>query len=210
MNSILKPLIIALTVCLLCGCLSGGGARANKAPLSAMQRSAMQTKEMPGDFDTAYKATISVLQDHGWQIDTIDRDSGIIQASSIRYQDVIGPNDDFRAHEKSIQKVRTQMAKFKGGKNVSPALWNRWERLTVLIEAWGTKTVRERITIVKCGALPGGRHYYPNPKLFGHKAHEVQEGGQEQSIIVETPQAYQLLFQKIQKAIFVRQGLTGK
>ena len=122
----------------LAGCLTGNRT-AVTAPLSSMQRSAMQTKELPGDFDTAYKAAISVLQDEGWQIDAVDRDSGLIQAGSTRYQDVIGPDDDARTNAPVIQKTRAKMAQFKGSKDVSRTLWTRWDRLTAQFQVAVTK-----------------------------------------------------------------------
>ena len=54
----------------------------------------MQTRELSGDFATAFSATLSVLQDEGWQIDVVDKESGIIQASSLKRQDSIGPAED--------------------------------------------------------------------------------------------------------------------
>ena len=179
-------------------------------PLSPMARAAMQTKELNGDFETAYKATISVLQDQGWQVEEVDKDSGLIQASSTRSRDVIGPENDYRTSDKLIQKTRIKMAKFKGNQKVAPAMWTRWQQVTALIEPWGRGEVRERLTIVNCGSLPSGLHYYPYPRAFGYSSGKVLEGAQEQSVVVEDPKAYQLLFQQIQKAIFVRQGLSGK
>jgi len=194
------------------GCTSHGGRSgpAVAASLTPLQRGAMETKELSGDFPTAFKATISVLQDHGWQIDEVDSDSGLIQASSMRRQDVIGPANDARSGESIIQKTRAKIAKFKGDATVSPAVWTRWERLTAHVEPWGQNTVRLRMTIVRCGTLPAGLHYYPFPKAFGFKDNRVYENGQEQSRIIEDPQTYQLLFQKIQRAIFIRQGLTDR
>ena len=190
----------------LCGCATIPAA---PPPLSPMARAAMQTKELNGDFETAYRATISVLQDQGWQVEEVDKDSGLIQASSTRSRDVIGPEDDYRATDKLVQKTRAKMAKFKGNKEVAPALWTRWQQVTAVIEPWGEGTVRARLTIVNCGSLPSGMHYYPYPRAFGYGSKKVLETAQEQSVVVEDPQTYQLLFQQVQKSIFVRQGLAG-
>ena len=75
----------------LAACAPSRSAAGGAAGLSPTQHAAMQTKELSGSFDNAFKATISVLQDHGWQIDEVERDSGLIQATSAHYQDVIGP-----------------------------------------------------------------------------------------------------------------------
>jgi len=53
---------------------------APSAALHSACGSAMQTKELEGDLDTGFAATISVLQDEGWQIEVVDKASGIIQA----------------------------------------------------------------------------------------------------------------------------------
>lgn len=189
-------LLIALGVA---GCASNGTQAGKPAPLSPLQRAAMQTKELDGDFETAFAATISVLQDDGWQIDEVDKGSGLIQASSLKRQDLIGPGDDWRAADLDDQ-------------DPSAALWTRWERLTIHLEPWRSDTVRERISIVRCGALPSRSSRHSEPRWFGlgSKEQTVNEPGKEQSVIVEDPRVYQHLFQQIQKAIFIRQGLTGK
>ncbi len=199
--------LVGLAALAFVGCLTNDSSPAASASLSSIQRGAMQTKELEGDFETAYAATISVLQDLGWQVDAVDRDSGLIQASSVKRYDVIGPEDDYRAEDPIIRKMRSKTSRFKGEKNVSPVIWTRWAQLTAHVEPWGSKTVRERITIVKSGSLPSGTYYYPFPKPFGFKEETVRLAAQEQSAIVDDPQTYQLLFQQIQKAIFVRQGL---
>ena len=206
----MKPkhiLSVVVAGCLCHGLLGCATIPTPPAPLSPMARAAMQTKELNGSFDTAYKATLSVLQDQGWQIEEADKDSGLIQASSTRHRDVIGPENDYRATDKMIEKTRIKMAKFKGNSKVAPAMWTRWQQITATIEPWGKGTVRERLTIVNCGSLPSGLHYYPYPRAFGYSSSKVQETAQEQSVVVEDPQAYQLLFQQVQKAIFVRQNL---
>jgi len=42
----------------------------------------MESKELEGSFDDAFKATIAVLQDKGYQIKTSDHDGGIIYAET--------------------------------------------------------------------------------------------------------------------------------
>lgn len=116
-------------------------------PLSAMQREAMQTKEVPGDFETVFAATLSVLQDEGWQIDAVERESGVIQASSLKRQALWGPESDWLYEQTSY---RTSMISVP---------WTRWERLTARVEPWKEGTVRVRITIVKCGSCGGSITY---------------------------------------------------
>jgi hypothetical protein len=66
--------------------------------------------------------------------------------------------------------------------------------------------VRERITITKFGSLAS--HTYSLSDKKGRDKIST-EGGKEQSLIIENPATYQYLFQQIQRAIFIRQGLTG-
>ncbi len=201
--------LLLLTAVALSGCITTKELGIMQPPqLSARQREAMQTKELPGDFNTAFAATISVLQDEGWQLDTVDKPSGIIQASSLRFQDIIGPYEDYHAsHDPEYRKKLQKRAKKSVKKNKGPGLleWTRWEQLSVHIEPWGTNTVRERITITKYGTVPSN--------TYSVKGKQDQQlvgtiGGKEQSIIIDNPTRYQYLFQQIRRAIFVRQGLT--
>lgn len=186
--------------------LAGCASKAQGGPppsLNAMQRAAMQTKTLEGDAKTAFAAALSVLQDQGWQLDAVDKEGGIIQASSLRKQTLVGPEEDWRASDKAyitqLQKAVRQSEK----QGVAYPLWTRWERLTLHVEPWQKNTVQMRISIVECGTLPSGA-------MVRKKNQLVIVPGKEQSVVVEDAQAYKLLFQDIQKAIFIRQGLKGK
>lgn len=48
--------------------------------LTSLQKRVMQSKELEGTFDSAFKATISVLQDEGYTIKSSDFSSGLIYA----------------------------------------------------------------------------------------------------------------------------------
>ncbi len=182
------------------GCIKSGAGVGAYQPLSIQQRAAMQTKELEGSFDTGFAATLSVLQDEGWQINVVDKSSGIIQANSLKRQSSIGPAEDWYAERdpKYINKIIKQ-AKKKGAELVQ---WTRWEQITAHIEPWGSNTIRERITITKYGSLPSNTYSYES------KTRTI--GAREQSVVVENPATYQYLFQQIQRAVFIRQGLTNK
>jgi hypothetical protein len=197
-------IVLLLEAFMLCGCFVGASRIAPPPPLSSQQRSSMQTKELNGDFATAFAATISVLQDEGWELIEVDRESGIIQASSLKRQDIIGPAEDWYAERDAG--YRDKLAKEARKSESRPAAWTRWEQLTAHIEPWGKNTVRERITITKFGSLAS--HTYSLSDKKGRDKIST-EGGKEQSLIIENPATYQYLFQQIQRAIFIRQGLTG-
>lgn len=192
------------------GCASSGGPRSGPAALEPLQRGAMQTRELQGDFETAYAATLSVLQDHGWQLDTIDKASGIIQASSLKRQDLLGPQDDWRRQDpKAFEDWKREVM---GEEETEPLPeWTRWEQLTAHIEPWGQGTVRERVSIVQCGARPSSTRTVKENKMFGLRSQErtIAEPALEQSVLVDDPAVYQRLFEEIQRALFVRQGLTS-
>jgi len=194
-------------VIVLGGCLTTSGPRKPPA-LSALQREAMQTKEISGDFETVFASVLSVLQDDGWQITEIAKDSGVIQANSLKRQALVGPEDDWRSPQDPSLKSIEKGAAIAQRKGLEFATWTRWKQLTAHIEPWGTKTVRVRISIVKYGTLPSGTQVRETGKLFSHTK-QVKVAGKEQSVILEAPRPYQLLFQKIEKAVFVRKGLSG-
>jgi len=200
-----KVSLLLLTASLLGGCFFGTGRlAAPPPPLSSQQRAAMQTRELSGNFATAFSATLSVLQDEGWQIDVVDKESGIIQASSLKRQDTIGPGEDWYAEQESA--YRDNLVKSSRKSETAIPEWTRWERLTAHIEPWGKKTTRLRLTIIKCGSLMSGTYSFSGEK--GTQKISTT-GGKEQSLVIENPATYQYLFQQIQRAVFIREGLTS-
>jgi len=198
-------LLVLISMSFASGCGQGKSRLQPPPPLSVQQRAAMQTKELEGDFDTGFAATISVLQDEGWQIEVVDKASGIIQAVSLKHQDIIGPHEDWYA-EKDVG-YRDDILKESKDREVPPSEWNRWEQLTCHIEPWGENRIRQRITITAFGSLPTNTVSSAGKKK--DKQTIVTAGGKEQSRIVEDPARYQYLFQQIQRAIFIRQGLKS-
>jgi len=190
----------AVLIVLLAGCMTSSR-QGPPPPLSANQRAAMQTKELQGDFNTAFTAAVSVLQDEGWQLDTVDKAGGIIQASSLKRQELIGPENDWRAGDRGYIKELQKSSRDAAKRGAAYPVWTRWEQLTLHVEPWQKKTVRMRLTIVKCGSLPSGT-------TSGKKGRLIAVPGMEQSMVVDDGQVYKFLFQSIEKAIFVRQGLT--
>lgn len=172
------------------------------------QIAAMQTKELKSDFDTAFRSAAATVHELGWQIDLVDKDAGLIQASSFRTLDVIGPEDDARTSDPIIEETREGLRAFEGKEDISMAVWTRWDKLTVLLEPWGAGTVRARISIVKYGTLPSGLHYYPYPKAFGYKGKRILESAKEQSMLHLDPKTYEVLFQQIRNAIVTRQRVA--
>lgn len=197
-------LCAGMTLAVLCmGCASKAARKGPASPLSPSQRAAMQTKELEGSAETGFAAALSVLQDYGWQIDAVDRQGGIIQASSLRREALLGPEDDWRAGDKDYMKSLEKSMKTSAKRGIPYPMWTRYQRLTLTSEPWGQKTLRMRITVVECGELPSGA-------MAKGKKDIIPVPGKEQTVVVEDQQLYQRLFQDIQKAIFVRKGLQGK
>ena len=196
-------LLVLTSISLASGCGQNKSRLQPPPPLSIQQRAAMQTKELEGDFDTGFAATISVMQDEGWQIEVVDKSSGIIQAVSLKHQDIIGPYEDWYAEKDAS--YRDDILKESKDRKMPLSEWNRWEQLTCHIEAWGENRIRQRMTITAFGSLPANTFSYAEKKK--DKQNIVTAGGKEQSRIVEDPARYQYLFQQIQRAVFIRQGL---
>ena len=132
-------------------CLSGcqNGSRSSVVPeLSPRQRESMQTRILDAGYDVVYASVISILQDEGWRIEEVDKASGVIQASSLKYQDAVGPGEDSLRNDKDFRKYLERQRK-KG----LPPLWTRWRELTARVEPWGSGKTRVRITIVKLGSI---------------------------------------------------------
>ena len=210
---------VGLVVCLFAAFAFGQSSRRsrrNEAPpppepqLSLAQISQIQTREFEADFDVAYRATVAVLLERGWQLETTDKETGLIQATSLHTQDVIGPNRDNLTNDPEIEATREEMRNFRGREGMSFPTWTRWERLTILLEPWGANRIRGRISIVKRGSLASGKHLYPNPRIFGYGGKKILESGQEQSVMVLDPKSYEVLFQSIEEAIALRAGIRGR
>ncbi len=185
------------------GCRSHMSVTAPYQPLSVQQRAAMQTRETEGSFDTAFAGTISVLQDEGWQIEVLDRSSGIIQATSLKRQANIGPVQDWYVKQDPEYLNKTnELAEKKGIKQLE---WTRWEQITAHIEPWGKNTVRIRITITKFGSLPSNTFTI----IKTSPPETTTIGSKEQSVVVENPATYQYLFQQIRRSIYISKGLTS-
>jgi len=138
----------AILIAGLSACQSGSSRASILPELSPRQRESMQTRILDVDYDIAYASVISILQDEGWRISEVDKASGLIQASSLKYQDEVGPREDALRNDKDFRKVLKQQRK----KGQSP-VWTRWRELTARVEPWGTGKTRVRITIVKLGSI---------------------------------------------------------
>jgi hypothetical protein len=72
MNAIARTGLVALMAIVAQGCAS--------APLTPMQKRQLTTRLVRSDFEPAYRATLSVLQDEGYSIRETDYEAGFISA----------------------------------------------------------------------------------------------------------------------------------
>ncbi len=93
----------------------------NDAQLTDLQIREMQSKELKGSFDDAYKANLQVLQDYGYVIKSTDKESGVIQGETA-----------FRKHKKY----------FWNGLLIN-------NEATATLEQFGDNTVKERLCLVR-------------------------------------------------------------
>jgi len=54
----------------------------NEAQLTTLQRKLLESKDLQGRYQDAYKATLQVLQDYGYAIKNTDYDSGVIHGET--------------------------------------------------------------------------------------------------------------------------------
>lgn len=54
----------------------------NDAQLSPLQRKLLESKDLQGKYQDAYKSTLQVLQDYGYAIKNTDYDSGVIHGET--------------------------------------------------------------------------------------------------------------------------------
>ena len=68
--------------------------------LSDLQRRTLESRDLEGKYEDAFKATVQVLQDEGYIIKTADFESGVIQGET-------GIKQDFWGTMRSYSNTRT-------------------------------------------------------------------------------------------------------
>ena len=169
--------------------------------ISPDERAAMQTTTYNGRFDVVFAATIAVLQDVGWRLDSVDKSAGLIRATTARKNEALGPEDE---RELNLQVRRTTILHHA---DVTQK-WARWQELVIHTEPWnsGTQT-RQRMILMLRGSLPamsyheeqGGRWYRHGRDVLIHAP------AVEQTVEVSLPEAYHDLFDRVEKALRQRQ-----
>jgi hypothetical protein len=192
--------VLAVTL-LVAGCATQKKAVYKPAPLTAEEREELQMRILEGGFDAAFAATIAILQDEGWNLEQVNKESGIIQATTAKRDDTLGPADDWKRGKKNSKPSR------RGRKTELLNKWTRWESLTAHIEPWGQGKVRERISVVKNGSLPAVTYSYNVGSFSNRKVVNVNAPAKEEQAIEDDAVIYGKLFTRIKRAMTARQHL---
>ena len=78
MRKILLIALLPLITAILVGC-----ATAPTSALTSLQKRVIEAKDLDGSFDDVFKATVTILQDKGFDIKTSDYQGGIISAAQV-------------------------------------------------------------------------------------------------------------------------------
>jgi hypothetical protein len=165
----------------------------------------VQTREYQTDFNTAFAAVMTVLQNDAWQLGQVNRELGMIHAASMKSQKLTGPRDDLRKDIEKYTKRLRKEAKKAAKKNIPYPYWTRWEEITARVEQLQPGRVRVRLSLVRQGSLPSGAKA---KKRYSKKSTPVT--GQEQSVMAEEPEPYARLFEKLENEILQRMRATGR
>jgi len=177
-------------------------AEVEKPPPSPEERQAMQSTVYPGSYDAVFAATISVMQDFGWNLSVIDKNSGIVKASTNKRLEKLSPVEesitDYELRLKTIEK-----------RSDAQHQWTRWEEITIHTEPWGANRARQRIVIMRWGSLPSmsyATRVGGGLLTRGQKA-TINAPPQEVNEELVLPEVYRALFEKIQRALNTRTTL---
>ena len=173
-------------------------------PLSVEERRNLQSHSYDAPFDAVFAATIAVFQDLGWNLETVDKSSGIIRASTVKKTDAFGPEDE---QDYDLQRRRETSAY----RSDPSKKWQRWREAVVHTEPWGNGT-RQRIVLSLRGALPAMSYRERLGGSFMHPGREViiNAPAVEQTVEVTVPEAYNDFFERIAVAIRQRREAVGR
>lgn len=184
--------VIGLASLLLAGCQSRPHAQgpASTPGMVPAERTAMQTRIFPASEDVVFAATVAVLQDLGWKLDTVDRASGMIRASTEKRLEPLGPKEE---NITSFEWRRTAIQKRTSEKDQ----WTRWDEMVAHIEKWPGDQTSARIVLSRRGSLPAMSY----PARVDKRDVIINAPAKEESVEIQLADVYDALFQRIEKAI---------
>ena len=198
----MKKILVSFTVALLlAGCRTPAPQAVEVKAIAPADRAAMQTLIHTGRLDAVFAATISVLQDLGWKLETVDKPAGLIRAATARKNESLGPEDE---RELNLQ---TRHATTRLHADITKK-WARWQELVIHSEPWqGGSQTRQRIVLTQRGTLPAMSYYEEQDGTWYRRGRSVliHAPPAEQAVEVDLPEAYRDLFERIEKALRQRQ-----
>jgi hypothetical protein len=192
-------LLLAVTA-LLAGCQTPPAQPAAPKVLLPADRAAFQTMIYTGKLDAVFAATIAVLQDVGWKLESVDKSAGLIRAATARRNESLGPEDE---RELNLQ-TRRETTRLHADITKK---WARWQELVIHTEPWqGGGQTRQRIVLTQRGTLPAMSYYEEQNGAWYRRGRSVliHAPPAEQSVEVDLPEAYRDLFDRIEKALRLR------
>ena len=170
--------------------------------LDANQLRSLQIKEIEGDLETCFNASVYILQDEGWMIKTADKSNGLIQAESLKTKSSFSPEDDYlRSVFNEMPSQRYEI--FRGTLYTLFPRWERWNEANVSLEKWGKNTTQVRFSAVKKGFLAS--LVYSTGGILTKSTNSVPE--RNSSEVLDDPTVYQNFFARLKKEVFTRQNL---
>ena len=178
---------------LLTGCRSIKELPVINPPLSSADRAAIQSCMYYAPVDVVFSATIATLQDLGWALDTVDKASGLIRATTQKRLEPLGPQEeritDFEFRRQTIQKRTSEKDQ-----------WTRWEEMVIHTEPWSNGQTRQRLVFNRHGSLPALSY---KTKLEG-KEGMINAPAREERVEMELREVYADVFARITKAVSER------
>jgi len=176
----------------------------DKPMLSVEQRREVQTHVYTAPLDVVFAATIAVFQDLGWTLETVDKSSGLIRASTVKRPDCFGPEDE---RDYDVQR-RREMSAYREDPSKK---WMRWREAVVHMEPWNHGT-RQRIVLSLRGALPAMsyRERERNSSFRPGRDVEIHAPPAEQTVEITLREAYDDLFARIKAAVQQRKDMRSE
>ena len=189
LKKILVLYVFTLIIIYACACTIAPKVPLKPPRLDANQLRSLQIKEINGDLDTCYRASLFILQDEGWIIKTADKSNGIIQAESIRTRSSFSPEFDYLKSYGYSEVPNRYYSVFEGkvyGPKKHYGTWERWKDVNVTLEPWAKNTTKIRLSFIKKG--------------FFREKNSAE--------IIDDPTIYQNFFGRLKKEVFRRQNLN--
>ena len=198
----MKKIIFCITLlAVLAGCQTPPPAPPVAKMISPDERAAMQTHILAESYDAVFAATIAILQDMDWRLDSVDKPAGLIRATTMRKTEALGPED-----ERDLN-LQTRRATIQRHADVTQK-WARWKELVIHTEPWsGGSQTRQRIVMTLRGTLPAMSYQEEQGGTWLHHGRNVLINAPpvEQNVEVDLPEAYRDLFERVEKDLRQRQ-----